>query len=581
MKLTHELFVEILRELQLPVVEGVCHGYQMMLVQHLCDHRLHEFVSYLSTITEASDLESLLRLSNSRYNSKLKNFFEEIAHYQYPPSFKENTNLEEDSQQFELVAKKLSSRKPSPDLISQVPLKTVYQKSSIFNRAELGVYLNDLVKILNQLRGAPIAILLSNSLHTIGIQWDAKLELWSNSDINLIGEDSYLKPIYKTSGIVESIFDSLFDTEGEYTGFTMSIITSEIYHAQLGELCSLFASMGAQDPVVQSERTNSRGTNLLQIAADTLSMGDVNRLLSVKGINPNPLSDAAQSLLHIACIKRSVELVKALMAHPDTDPDVRDIDGFTPLDIACLNNDASIVRELLTHKSVKINEWNGLSQTPLYTACHQNGLATVECLLTHPDIDPNEWSGDQLTPLHTACYLNNVEVVKVLLDHEKILPHQQNGEGSPLETATLLGFTEIQNAIHAYDLKRIQKAVKDAQLKYSQWYGGASHRGPNGFFTWFRHGNMGQHNAVLMSEAINATSMVYDDAKLLVNTFLIKHDTRYHRHSFASFLLDELNQIDGSPWSNIKCSFSSKLYDKNDVISALSELEIAAQYNPL
>ena len=129
------------------------------------------------------------------------------------------------------------------------------------------------------------------------------------------------------------------------------------------------------------------------------------------------------------------------------------------------------------------------------------------------------------------------------------------------------------NIIDAHDLSIIQKAVDIAQKKYSQWYSGEQHRGANGFFSWLRHGSLGQQNAFLMNQELNNTHTAYEDAITLINEFLMDDNkTPYHRHSFASFLLDELNQIPSSPWSNIKCDSETKLYDRLEVIKLLAPI---------
>ncbi|WP_298623897.1 ankyrin repeat domain-containing protein [uncultured Legionella sp.] len=713
----------------------------MMWVQHLCGNRENEFFSFLSKIAEYPDLETLVRSLNSRNNIKLTNFFEEIAHYQNPDNYSEVLYLGENNQQIELISEQLSSRLPSSELIEQVPIKSIYQKSFILCRVELGYYLNELIKKLNLLVGVPIAILISNDIHTIGIKWDSISGLWSNSDINLIGDDNYLKPTYNTPEITELIFDSLFDTEGEYAGFTINIVMNKMDYAQNSELSNFFTSfvVTLPDYAVQSQRKNARKIDLLYIAVSTLCLDDVNNLLSHGGVNPNSLNNSGLSPLNIACIKGAFKLVQALIAHPDIDPNIRDADGYSPLDVACGNGDAAIVSELLAHKFIAINEWSPLKQTPLHVACRIKSIATIKRLLTHPEIDPNVvdedgyspldvacgngdaaivsellahkfiainvWSplkqtplhaacqiksiatvkrllthpeidpnvvdgdgysplylacgnGDAAivsellthkyiainvwsplkqtplhaacqinsiatakrllthteidpnavdgggyspldvacldgnvamvnellthksidinkcnpidqTPLHTACALNNTAIVNVLLSHKDILPHKRNNEGiSPLDLA--FGNTEIRYAIQAYDLRTIQKAVDTAQKKYSQWYNGANHRGENGFFSWLRHGSTGQRNAFLMNQTVS-NSMRYDEAKLIINKFLIDESkTRYHRHSFASFLLDELNQIEDSPWTNVTCDSGLKLYNKRDVIIKLS-----------
>ncbi|KTD21893.1 hypothetical protein [Legionella londiniensis] len=115
-----------------------------------------------------------------------------------------------------------------------------------------------------------------------------------------------------------------------------------------------------------------------------------------------------------------------------------------------------------------------------------------------------------------------------------------------------------------YDLK---KAVAGAQTKYASWYAGQSDakRGNHGFFTWARHGRYGQNRACELKNKIEGLEKL-GVAIGEIQSFLTDSKTRYHRHSFASFLLDELTKHDGLPWHAINKN-SGKKYNKNDLLN--------------
>ncbi len=123
---------------------------------------------------------------------------------------------------------------------------------------------------------------------------------------------------------------------------------------------------------------------------------------------------------------------------------------------------------------------------------------------------------------------------------------------------------ESENEFVMLDLIKI--AVSNAQEKYKKWYGGENLRGDKGCFTFFRHGKDGQIRAVELKNQILNMSEKFD-AVAEINKHLRSDDTKYHRHSFASFLLDELKSIPGSPWQGIAYIPESNLYDKKLVIS--------------
>lgn len=114
-------------------------------------------------------------------------------------------------------------------------------------------------------------------------------------------------------------------------------------------------------------------------------------------------------------------------------------------------------------------------------------------------------------------------------------------------------------------------AVIQAVEKYQAWYSSeADHRGPNGFFSWLRHGSTGQRRATDLVAQITRRGT---DAEGLVNNLLKNPSTTYHRHSLSSFLLDELGKLAGSTWYGLKCN-EKLLYEQHKVVA---HLEYASQ----
>lgn len=96
-------------------------------------------------------------------------------------------------------------------------------------------------------------------------------------------------------------------------------------------------------------------------------------------------------------------------------------------------------------------------------------------------------------------------------------------------------------------LKRIKDAVNQAQDQYQLWYDTKEDiglRGNDGFFSrWqFRHGEKGQTRAKAIRNSV-ADCQSVEKAQEVINDFLDAWNTRYNRHSFASFLVDELEKI--------------------------------------
>lgn len=67
----------------------------------------------------------------------------------------------------------------------------------------------------------------------------------------------------------------------------------------------------------------------------------------------------------------------------------------------------------------------------------------------------------------------------------------------------------------------------------------------SGFFSFLRHGKAGAAKALAFNQNIQCTTSI-DDAIDLINTLLTNRNTRYHTHSLASYVLDEVNALLGS-----------------------------------
>lgn len=121
-------------------------------------------------------------------------------------------------------------------------------------------------------------------------------------------------------------------------------------------------------------------------------------------------------------------------------------------------------------------------------------------------------------------------------------------------------------------LSELQNAVAEAQKKYSAYYShGAYKRWETpGCFSFFRHGNKGQATAIhVKTHSIQCNNAV--DLLDFLDSHLTKNSTRFYRHSFASYLLDEINTFAGFIKSPIICD-ANKHYDVDNWTNALPAL---------
>ncbi|KAK3707437.1 hypothetical protein QZH41_011912 [Actinostola sp. cb2023] len=118
-------------------------------------------------------------------------------------------------------------------------------------------------------------------------------------------------------------------------------------------------------------------------------------------LDPSLFNEKSFNVLHLACIKSSVETVRILI---DKYPGLVDMvkeDGFSALHLAALNNRCEIVRMLILSGHCNINLANNEGRTALSIAVGESFKAMIEVLLEH-GVNVNAEDKDGDTPLHMA-----------------------------------------------------------------------------------------------------------------------------------------------------------------------------------
>ncbi|CDZ77107.1 hypothetical protein BN59_01389 [Legionella massiliensis] len=153
-------------------------------------------------------------------------------------------------------------------------------------------------------------------------------------------------------------------------------------------------------------------------------------------------------------------------------------------------------------------------------------------------------------------------------------PQQRRGRqaGNRLRAANSLDLEGLPVDDNETLLARIQVAVDEAQKRYQEWYedtnGTKEIRGKDGWFSrwFFRHNVSGQNAAKRLNSNV-ADALNVGTAADLVNEFLI--NAKAERHSYFSFLVDELKEIEDSVWFGISFKEGSNLYDKDLIVERL------------
>ena len=150
--------------------------------------------------------------------------------------------------------------------------------------------------------------------------------------------------------------------------------------------------------------------------------------LSHKLRNPNTQNKEGDGPLHVACYRKSLDIIKLLLEGKcstnipnkkgETAQDIPlNEDGDSLLHIACQWDDTDIVKYLITDERCDPNVQSSTSEnTPLHIAAKYGQKYAIVQLLSCKECNPNVQNIEGDAPLHVACYMKWLDIIKVLLE---------------------------------------------------------------------------------------------------------------------------------------------------------------------
>jgi ankyrin repeat protein len=133
--------------------------------------------------------------------------------------------------------------------------------------------------------------------------------------------------------------------------------------------------------------------------------------LLLRGFDPNTVDSKGRYGLILALQNKSIQIVKVLLDHPDTDPEVRTPQDESPLMLAAFLGWPDICERLISLDA----DVNKPGWTPLHYAASAGHLSTLQLLLNHHAyIDATSPNGS--TPLMMAAMYGSTPSVQLLLD---------------------------------------------------------------------------------------------------------------------------------------------------------------------
>lgn len=139
-----------------------------------------------------------------------------------------------------------------------------------------------------------------------------------------------------------------------------------------------------------------------------------NRCPSIaSGFSAECLNEFSCSLLHLAVIGGTVQVIKSLLIRP-IDVNMRDVDGQSPLHLAVVSGRTRVTSMLLRHGACA-NAADRRNRRPLHLAAVLPSGGLCQMLLRHSaDVNAADESG--VTSLHCAAKVGQRQTVKLLID---------------------------------------------------------------------------------------------------------------------------------------------------------------------
>lgn len=227
-----------------------------------------------------------------------------------------------------------------------------------------------------------------------------------------------------------------------------------------------FRSLASHMPEQDFNRHNKdRGNTLLHWAIYHNRNDIAQFLIREKGVDTNiaNLSKGRSTPLHIAILKRNLEIVKCLVKEGSAEVEKQDGQQHTPLTIAFQNKQYEIALWLIEEGEVRIDGMGNNGYSALHDAAEHGRLDIARCLIEKRHANINAKNNDGVTPLKLATTYRHHEVVKYLLQQGADVSLTDSQE--PIDIAIQEGDAEMVTLLNSYDAPaRTIESTKDGKV---------------------------------------------------------------------------------------------------------------------
>ncbi|XP_072858558.2 ankyrin repeat domain-containing protein 16 isoform X1 [Pogona vitticeps] len=156
-----------------------------------------------------------------------------------------------------------------------------------------------------------------------------------------------------------------------------------------------------------------------------------------RGATVDCLKKADWTPLMMACTRKNVEIIRALVEH-GADPRLKNKDGWNSFHIASREGDPGIVQYLLEISPGIWDTESKIKRTPLHTAAMHGCLEVVKMLLERCNYEPDSVDKCGVTPFMDAVQSGHINIARLLLEKHKACPMARDLLGAqPLHQAAV------------------------------------------------------------------------------------------------------------------------------------------------
>ncbi|KTD31020.1 hypothetical protein Lmor_3127 [Legionella moravica] len=197
-------------------------------------------------------------------------------------------------------------------------------------------------------------------------------------------------------------------------------------------------------------------------------------------------------------------------------------------------------------------------------------LAKISALVAAEQKETDVTHQPEHTTIQTATRLSHPTQSRPILHHRRpsrfnhqfFMEHQENMSEESSSDSNLSVIDHIKNAV-----------VLAKECYASHTRSGEHPRHQSGWLTGWRHGGDGLEKAEELSRQIKILDSI-DLILLNLSHFFMDVNTRYNNHSFASYLLDELNSVLERGGMSSYRSTADAPYDKFSWVNVSGQLKI-------